>query len=198
MKVYARKGMVVADVTFGKGAFWKKHDTSKYDFLPSDLRANRIDFRKLPYSDNSLDLVVFDPPYRYTPRTNKETHHSDRYNLSSGLEIFRPSDVLNLYLIGMSECERVVVNGGFIIVKCMDTIEANVQNWLHVDLMFAGEDLYVKDLIVVNPKSTVKSRHKRQRHLKKSHSYFIVFRKGGAWPLGLPTMGEVLEEGSVE
>ena len=50
--------------------------------------------------------------------------------------------------------------------------------------MGMGDDLTCRDLVVVTPPSTVASRWKRQKHLKKSHSYFIVMRKGGAWPFG--------------
>ena len=189
MSVYSRPGMTVADVTYGAGSFWKYCDTTIYDFRPSDLKLNGIDFKSLPYDDSEIDIVVFDPPYRYTPRTNIHTHHSERYALESSLGIYRPSDVEALYLDGILECERVTKNGGFIIVKCMDCIEANLQSFMHASIMQMGSNLYAKDLIVVCPKSTVGSRHKRQRHLKKTHSYFIVFRKGGAWPFGIPKMG---------
>jgi len=184
MKVYSRGGMTVADVTFGEGVFWKNIDTHKYAFFPSDLKTNGVDFTDLPYEDNSMDIVVFDPPYRYTPAKNKATHHTERYELKPHMNIRTTKDVLNLYRLGIAECERVLKKGGFLIIKCMDNIEAAKQYWVHIDVMGMGDDLACRDLVIVTPPSTVASRWKRQKHLKKKHSYFIVMRKGGAWPFG--------------
>ena len=35
LKLYVKVGSRVADVTYGKGVFWRKVDTSIYEFLPS-------------------------------------------------------------------------------------------------------------------------------------------------------------------
>ena len=66
--LYAPKGAVIADVTYGKGSFWKQIDNSKYTALVSDIKPGfnvdaRIDFRSLPYRDESIDVVMLDPPY---------------------------------------------------------------------------------------------------------------------------------------
>ncbi|HYB20862.1 MAG TPA: hypothetical protein VEH09_08025 [Thermodesulfobacteriota bacterium] len=69
--LYLRDGMVVADVTYGKGVFWKKVDTSRFDFRSSDItiitRKTNYDFRSLPYAKGKIDVLVFDPPYIHTP-----------------------------------------------------------------------------------------------------------------------------------
>ena len=64
-EMYFREGDRVADVTYGKGAFWRSIDTSQYDFYPSDLvsHENQYDFTSLPYPPESMDIVTFDPPY---------------------------------------------------------------------------------------------------------------------------------------
>ena len=36
-RLYLRTGDRIADVTFGKGRFWRKVDLGQYDFHPSDL-----------------------------------------------------------------------------------------------------------------------------------------------------------------
>jgi len=36
-RLYLKDGCRIADVTYGKGVFWKKIDTGQYDFWPSDL-----------------------------------------------------------------------------------------------------------------------------------------------------------------
>ena len=184
MKIYGREGMSVADTTYGSGVFWKGVDTNKYAFFPSDLKTNGVDFTNLPYENDSMDIVVFDPPYRYTPAKNKETHHTERYELKPHMNINNTKDVLNLYRLGIAECERVLKKGGFLIIKCMDNIEAAKQYWVHIDVMSMGDDLTCRDLVIISPLTTIASRWKRQKHFKKTHSYFIIMRKGGAWPFG--------------
>lgn len=56
LTLYVPPGSVIADVTYGKGAFWKDVDLSTYRFLPSDL-SQGIDFRHLPYRDREIDCL---------------------------------------------------------------------------------------------------------------------------------------------
>src|SRR5690606_19211674 len=63
----------VADVTYGKGVFWRRIAPGTYDLLASDIELgsgeqdmfveyrDKIDCRALPYDDRSLDCVVLDP-----------------------------------------------------------------------------------------------------------------------------------------
>ena len=62
LSLHVPEGSKVADVTYGKGVFWRKVQTEKYDLHPSDI-ADGIDCRDLPYEDESFDCIVFDPPY---------------------------------------------------------------------------------------------------------------------------------------
>ena len=55
-------GDVVLDPTWGQGAFWRLG--SPDGLIAHDLKTDGIDFRKLPEADASVDVVVFDPPYR--------------------------------------------------------------------------------------------------------------------------------------
>ena len=55
-------GARIADVTYGKGVFWRKIQEDDYDLLATDI-ATGVDCRALPYGATTLDAVVFDPPY---------------------------------------------------------------------------------------------------------------------------------------
>jgi hypothetical protein len=55
------QGSTVAGVTYGKGVFWSNVPKLFYSVLATDI-ATGADCRKLPYSDNSIDCVVLDPP----------------------------------------------------------------------------------------------------------------------------------------
>ena len=62
LRLHVPEGSKIADVTYGKGVFWRKIRKEKYDFHPSDI-ADGTDCRNLPYEDESFDCIVFDPPY---------------------------------------------------------------------------------------------------------------------------------------
>lgn len=60
--------VTIADVTYGKGVFWRK--CPHIDVTGSDLVTvpdRPYDFRDLPYDDRSFDIVVLDPPYVHSP-----------------------------------------------------------------------------------------------------------------------------------
>jgi len=50
-------------VTYGKGVFWRNIPDGKYTLHATDIVADNVDARKLPYGSGSLDTVVLDPPY---------------------------------------------------------------------------------------------------------------------------------------
>lgn len=182
--LYLRPGQTVIDPTYGKGVFWKEVDTDLYDCRFTDLAGDGVDFRDLPYEDESADWVVLDPPYRYNPRTATHPEGLDG-NYRVGDAPKNIQGVIDLYLDGAREAHRVLRVGGFLVVKCQDTIQDGKQVWVHSLLSEAIEDMgfALKDLAVVvgQPKRV---RWPVQKHLDKTHSYFLVFRKGGLWPFG--------------
>ncbi|WP_252238318.1 hypothetical protein [Clostridium sp. VAP51] len=60
--LYFNLGDEIADVTYGKGAFWREIDLSELNVVGTDIKTG-IDFRDLPYKDNSFNHSVIDPPY---------------------------------------------------------------------------------------------------------------------------------------
>lgn len=196
VRLYARPGDKIADPTYGNGVFWKQVDRSQYSVLATDLKVDGVDMRSLPYEDGSLDMVVNDPPYRYTPEKN--TKHEDTpghgkvdglYNLQAA-KLTNTQAVLDLYYQSMQEAKRVLKDGGFLVIKCQDTVQDGKNIWVHDLLMKKAEELdyACRDLLVVITKSPTKTRWDKQRHLRKAHSYFIVFRKGGHFPYGMPSV----------
>jgi len=177
-------GAIIADVTYGNGAFWKHIDVSKYRLLKSDLKSG-TDARHLPYADSSLDCIVFDPPYMHTPGGTAHEGHQNfeqyyRNNGKNTTKLKYHEAVLDLYFRSASEAWRVLKNGGIYIVKCQDEVCACKQRLTHVEIinhltekLFIAEDLFV--LMRTNKPGV--SRMLRQRHARKNHSFFLVFRK---------------------
>ena len=101
--LYLQEGDAVADVTYGKGVFWRKIDCARIRLFASDMHTIppkqtalfkdrvmvRADFTALPYPDSSMDRVIFDPPYTHNPgnhmtdaryrlaETSKGKYHAD-------------------------------------------------------------------------------------------------------------------------
>lgn len=185
ISLYVAPGSTVADVTYGRGVFWKRVPEGTYRLLATDLK-NGVDCRNLPYGDAAIDCVVFDPPYMHTPggtaHVNHQNYESYYRNNSAGNGSGKKyhEAVLDLYFKAADEAYRVLRNEGIYIVKCGDEVCANQQRLTHVELIneltqkgFMIEDLFV---LLRNNRPGV-SRLIRQVHARKNHSYFLVLRK---------------------
>ena len=189
LDLHVPPGSTIADVTYGKGIFWKRVDPEAYHVLASDVETG-VDCRVLPYGDESVDCVVLDPPYmegffRSDGRTLAGTgnYAAFRDTYSDGRPRKGPkyhAAVLDLYFKAGREALRVLRSGGIFIVKCQDEVSANVQNLTHVELIneYVQCGFYAKDLfVVVRSNRPAVSRIVRQVHARKNHSYFLVFLK---------------------
>ena len=185
LSLYVPLGSTVADVTHGKGVFWRNVPTDAFRLLPSDL-ATGTDCRELPYDDGTIDCVVFDPPYMHTPggtaHVNHQNYEGYYKNNTAGCKSGKKyhEAVLDLYFTAAREAWRVLRGHGVYIVKCQDEVCANMQRFTHVELInelstygFIAEDMFV----VVRTGRPGVSRMLRQAHARKNHSYFLVFLK---------------------
>ena len=192
LDLHVPKGSVVTDITYGKGVFWKNVNKENYTLLPSDLKLG-MDWTDLPYDADSIDAVVFDPPYMEgLYRKTKEalagsgTHQAFQNAYSNGAlhpekKVRKYHDaVLEAYLSVLPEVKRILRPEGKFIVKCQDEVSANLQKLTHVELIWAYEKhgFYCKDLfVVIRRNAPVVSRLKKQEHARKNHSYFLIFKR---------------------
>lgn len=196
LKLHVPNGSIVADVTWGKGVFWKNVPESMYLVKKTDI-ANGIDCRKLPYADSSIDCVILDPPYmegfyrkEKKHKAGSGTHKSFAEAYSNGNE--ENCDIENtgakkwhaavtdMYFKAGKEAYRILRKNGILIVKCQDEVSANKQYLTHVEIINEYEKVgyYTKDLfVVVRTGKPAVSRLKRQIHARKNHSYFLIFIK---------------------
>jgi tRNA G10 N-methylase Trm11 len=180
LHLYVREYSAVADLTWGRGKFWEGIDRDKYKLIrldkhtPCDVRA---DFRAVPLADGSQDAVVFDPPYVTRmgfKRRSKENPNGSNQKSAFGLDEGGPKnerEIDALYADGTAESHRILKRGGILILKTMDT-----QRWRHIELAnLPGFKLI--DLFVVVTKGLPPGKPYSQKHARKNHSYFMVFRK---------------------
>jgi tRNA G10 N-methylase Trm11 len=177
-KMYLKEGDRIADITYGKGIFWRNINTDKYDFYPSDLLTcdAAYDFRDLPYKNNSFDVVVFDPPYCHNP--GKLLTDSSYLNRDTTKGMYH-KDIINLYKDGITEAVRTLKEGGFLWVKCMDELESGIQRWSHIEIynLAIKFKLFAKDMFVLVQSKYPVIQYKNQKHARKNHSYLWIFKK---------------------
>lgn len=186
LALYVTPGSVVADVTYGKGVFWRRVPSDRYDLRATDI-LNGVDCRDLPYRDGEIDCVVLDPPYMHSPGGTAHLSHDAfeehyRNNGSRSKHKYHEA-VVDLYKRAGVEAHRVLRDRGVFIVKCQDEVCSNRQRFTHIEIMafydemgFVAEDLFVT---MRNNRPGVSSAV-RQVHARKNHSYFLVFWKAPA------------------
>jgi len=121
ISLYVDPGSVVADVTFGKGVFWKLIPPGLYDLKATDVSTG-VDCRELPYADGSLDCVVFDPPFMHSPGGSAHAGHqlfeNNYRNNKASSDKNDHKALLDLYFNAADEAFRVLKKGGVYIIKC--------------------------------------------------------------------------------
>lgn len=195
LDLHVPRGAIVADVTWGKGVFWKNVPKEHYVLHASDIQTG-IDCRDLPYEDASHDCVVLDPPYMEglfrrsrSQMAGAGNYGAFRNNYSDGNATAAGpkyhAAVLDLYFSAGREAYRVLKDNAVLIVKCQDEVSANRQWLTHVEIIneYASMGFYAKDLfVVVRSNRPAVSRMLTQQHARKNHSYFLVFVKKAKRP----------------
>jgi tRNA G10 N-methylase Trm11 len=194
LTLHVPRGSTVADVTWGKGVFWRNVPANLYNVMATDISMG-VDCRALPYKDGSIDCVVLDPPYmegfyrgKNEHKAGSGTHSAFRTAYSNGDEVNENykgtrkwhGAVTDMYFQAGIEAYRVLRNKGVLITKCQDEVSAGRQWFTHVEIINEYESLgfYSKDLFVVTrPNKPGVSRIVGQKHARKNHSYFLVFVK---------------------
>jgi len=80
----------------------------------------------------------------------------------------------------LAEFYRILRKRGVLIVKCQDCVNGGKQHFNHVYLINEAEKLgyKTKDIFILVAKNRIVGPSiKRQRHARKYHCYFLVFKK---------------------
>lgn len=196
LKLHVPSGARIADVTYGKGAFWKFVPKGRYTTVFSDLntgkdgedaRIRKLDCRKLPYDNASFDAVILDPPYMHTPGGTTYGSMPSFESCYRNNDVVPPPEgakyhdaVLQLYNEAGQESARVLKKKGTLVVKCQDEVCAHRMRFTHIEIIQAYErlGLVADDLfVIVSTNNPGVSRMKKQYHSRRNHSYFLVFKK---------------------
>jgi tRNA G10 N-methylase Trm11 len=169
-------GRIGLDPTYGNGCFYKK--TNLVLGLYGDIKLpgkHFMDARKLPFPSDSQTSIMFDPPFLPGASPKKTGIINNRFGWFRTIK-----DVWDMYEGSLREFSRVVKRNGILYFKCQDTCNCNKQWWSHVWIINKAEELglHLEDLFILVAKNRLTdNRWKTQRHARKFHSYFLVFRK---------------------
>lgn len=173
LQMYAKDGETIADVTYGRGVFWRNIDERRFTLLKSDISTG-VDFRRLPYDGESVNVLVLDPPYMHGGATVKASINDCYHNENGSHE-----SVIRLYAEGILEAARVLKKGtGRILVKTQDETESGKQRLSHVEIITLLEILgyEIVDVFVLIQETIPAMRESYQKTARKNHSYLIVGR----------------------
>lgn len=169
-------GRFDCDVTYNKGSFYKKVSGPrlKFDIAPQRSGVTAADYRKLPVEDKSIQSLVWDPPFVCGTHVKSEMYvMGDRYSMYDNIKALQDD-----YTSAISEFSKKIRGGGFLIVKCQDTVHGRRNYFNHifvhdraVESGFKPIDLFI--LLSKNRFSSVT----QQNHARKFHSYFWVFKR---------------------
>lgn len=171
------------DMTYGNGGFWKKIEQPlfKYDIDPQTSDTQQASSIDLPLGDNSVDSVMFDPPFLTYIKQGRE-HNSIMGKRFSGY--WRYEELETHYRQTINEAHRILAKKGIFVIKCQDIVHNHKLHPTHINVVNWSQGLFrLKDLFVLAAKhrmavpQTEGTKKKVQKHARIHHSYFLVMEK---------------------
>lgn len=173
------------DPTYGYGQFYKPNDISEptlaYD-VNSELDS-RVTHRTIYTYDasdlshlenNSIESIMFDPPFLRT--TGRGSILKDRFGSYPTMKL-----LWKFYAEAMWEFCRVLMPGGVLIVKMQNTVMSGRQWWSvrYINDLASKYKLDALDEFILGASHRLPQHNlKQQRHARKFHSFFNVYKKG--------------------
>lgn len=168
---------IECDPMYSKGNFYKrgvKQPEYKYDLNPQVEGCAKCDAKELPLADNSLQSVILDPPFLFGIHGKTQ-----QYKMSERFTIFSDfTELEECYKGILQEAYRCLKNFGTLIFKCQDYTDGKTTMTHCLVYEWAKAiGFYAKDLAVLVKPNKIFNGGVIQRHLRKVHTYFWVFKK---------------------
>lgn len=185
LELHVPSKKIDCDPTYSVGNFYKNtgisEPTYKYDILPQRDDVEFGDSRNLPLESNSLNCIMFDPPFLAT--TGKSLKESGDNNIMNKRFGCYPDEksLHRFYADSLQEFYRILKDHGVLIFKCQDKVSSGKQYMSHMFIMNCAAEIgfYPKDLFILLSKNRITANWqlKNQKHARKYHCYFLVFEK---------------------
>lgn len=172
------------DCTYSKGAFWKDLPSpiNKSDIYPSNDTVIEASSENLPFEDGSMKSIMYDPPFVIAGSSYKGNKEGSSIIAKrfEGYSNYR--ELTENYYNTLKELYRVCEKGGFVVMKCQDTVSGGKNHFTHCLIMNMAMQIgfYPRDMFVLTSNVRINSfgtKWTKQEHARKYHSYFWVFEK---------------------
>ena len=173
------------DCTYSKGVFWKNiiPPVYKTDLLPQYDDVICSNSENLPFENNCMKSIMYDPPFLITGKTYKENKEGSSI-IAKRFEGYNNFEELKTnYYKTLKELYRITEDDGKVIMKCQDTVSGGKQYLTHNMVINMGNEIgfHPKDVFILLAKGRLNAfngtKWKTQYHARKFHSYFIIFEK---------------------
>lgn len=175
-------GKFDCDCTYGNGSFYKDIEKPLLCFDKEPLHPNVIeaDSTKLPIKDESINSLVFDPPFlTYISKDRTGNGNMIMARRFSGYWTY--GELETHYRNTIDEAKRVLNKKGIFVVKVQDIVHNHRLHSTHHNFIDWAENhgFRLKDLFILNATHRLPSpnRKGKQQHARVWHSFFLVFQK---------------------
>lgn len=165
------------DCTYSKGIFYQNipQPRLKSDIVPLFDDVKKSDCQKLEFiTDNSLNSIVFDPPFLFR---NRKSSNNDK--ISARFSYFSSyQDLIKMYENSITCFYKKLKNNGYIFFKCQDMTDGKFYCTHNEIINYSTDNGFaLKDIIIKTSKHKLQKESKQQNCVAKTHCYWLVFKK---------------------
>jgi hypothetical protein len=172
------------DCTYSKGSFWKDLPGPVYktDLIPANDTVVEANSENLPFEDGSMRTIMYDPPFVVAGSSYKNNKEGSSIIAKRFEGYTNYKELTDNYYNTLKELYRVCQKGGYVVMKCQDTVSGGKNHFTHCLIMNMAMEIgfYPRDMFILHNKVRINSfgtKWTKQEHARKYHSYFWVFEK---------------------
>ncbi len=172
----------ILDATVNRGRFWQGSSRLIIGLDISVRYRPTIvgDNMHMPFRDECLDVVIYDPPHVPNQGRDKQKDFTERFGLGLKSPARNGYNFTYLYWAFIKEACRVLRPEGMLFCKITDYVHNHRLQWAHIEMIRAAEiaGLRACDCIVkVRKGPIIDPKWKHAHHARRQHCYWLVFRK---------------------
>jgi hypothetical protein len=172
------------DCTYSKGSFWKDLPGPVYktDLIPANDTVVEANSENLPFEDGSMRTIMYDPPFVVAGSSYKNNKEGSSIIAKRFEGYTNYKELTENYYNTLKELYRVCQKGGYVVMKCQDTVSGGKNHFTHCLIMNMAMEIgfYPRDMFILHNKVRINSfgtKWTKQEHARKYHSYYWVFEK---------------------
>ena len=172
------------DCTYSKGSFWKDLPGPVYktDLIPANDTVVEANSENLPFEDGTMRTIMYDPPFVVAGSSYKNNKEGSSIIAKRFEGYTNYKELTDNYYNTLKELYRVCQKGGYVVMKCQDTVSGGKNHFTHCLIMNMAMEIgfYPRDMFILHNKVRINSfgtKWTKQEHARKYHSYYWVFEK---------------------